>query len=365
MRSIRRFGLAVMLAAMSLGQGYAQEPQSADDGNPYKELAELRKEQLAEKDKEIDDLKGRIAKLEKQLKQSGGKDSEIEKLKKQIEKLNAALEQAKKDLETERTASKDANYKKQVEELTKERDDLKASLEKAATVAAEECAAKVSELQAQRDADAARIAELSAELDGLANFRKVWLRELAGTVDEKWLGKPYSEIDSAELERAYSQYEEFADTDPKVAEARDKMKKLLDEYRIYHNGMLCISQMYDREKVTEAYNEVKGLKGRVSGAKASELEPLFKKLSDYRVTVDIFKELIDAVDGMKSGSERHAAAKPLVMAVLNNKKEDIDAIKAIPWLAGQYEKYQKALETDCLGEDAAGISKRIKDLKTE
>ena len=95
-----------------------------------------------------------------------------------------------------------------------------------------------------------------------------------------------------------------------------------------------------------------------SGRKA-ELDALYQQLNDYGVTVGIFQDVIKAVDEIitKQNQVGHLddyqkkAVASLIQKELERQESEyeyITAIKAIPWLAAQYENYYQALMADFL-----------------
>ncbi len=317
-----------------------------------------------------DNVQYLVSKLKAEDSKSADLQSEIDRLKDEIGKLEVEngkltdkLKSAQDNLKREQEAGKAAAYRDEIKQLKDEIKSLETSsaselskqqyeAEKTQTALKQE----IDSLKEQRDKDALAITDLTKELESLNEFKAMWLAQLANGVEEKWLNKGYSAIDLSELKQEYVQYERFAEWDPKVAEARDKMKVLLNEVRIYVEGQRLIALKYDKKSVEETAEKLKGLavKGK-DQTKEEELELLYRKLDDYGIIIEIFQDIIAAVDKEISGTSSSLSAWPLVKAVIKQNEDNgsIAAIKDIPWLAEQYESYYEALRKDCLGNNPA------------
>lgn len=223
---------------------------------------------------------------------------------------------------------------------------------------------QINNLCVQHQKDSIKLSRLAEDLAQLGEFKAMWLSQLANGVDEKWLSKRYSEIALPDLEFDYKQYEQYASLDKKVADARDKLKRLLDEKQAYDMGFRLISTEYNASAIKDCLTRVKELVATVNDErKKEEFEVIIQKLENYRFTLEIFQEVIDAVEQQLMDQELHHAALPLAKSVIEKQEKDyeyISAIKDIPWLADQWEKYYKCLSKDCLG--ANPVRDRIKSL---
>ena len=333
----------MLLNAQSGNAGQAK----ADD--PYKEIYSLQKE--------LD-----------------GKQRDMASLQAKIDKLTAELEKAKEELKAEKNSGKSARIK-ELEKTVKQKDAQLAQMQKDSDATAKEAegksAAKVSQMEKQHEQDAQQILaltkqteDLRAELAQLGSFKKMWLQQLAESVDDKWLNKTYSQIDLGALEKACADYAEYAASDPKVKAAHDKLSALLKECKTYSEGLRCVSSPYDAATVQAAYGKVKALCDNTTGVRVGEVRKLAKQLSDYEVTVEIFRDVISAVDKQTEGMPSHKAAWPLVKATLDKQEKDngyISAINAIPWLDEMYKKYYDSLSKNCLAKN--GAADTIKSLR--
>lgn len=317
-----------------------------------------------------DNVQFLLRKLKTEESKSASLESEINNLKSKIDglqsengKLSAKLETAQENLKKEQEAGKGATYKNKIKQLNDTIKSLKAGNAKALKEQQDEAAnvqnglkQEIESLKDQHDKDASSIANLTKELETLNVFKAKWLAQLADDVDAKWLNKGYSAIDLSVLEQDYALYEQFAEWDPKVAVARDKIKILLAEMQIYAEGQRLIASKYDKVRVSEAAGKVKALIAQSKDqTKKEELELLYRKLDDYGITIKIFKKVIDAVDREIRGESSSSGAWPLAKVVIKQQEDDdsIAAIKNIPWLAEQYELYYEALRNNCLGENPA------------
>lgn len=315
---------------------------------------------IAQTDKETEEVYKENRTLRKTIDQ---KDSEIEKLQKENAKLAQNIEKVNADLRAEKESSKAADFKKQIAELKAENAELKKQLEEleAAAKNAKEAGEKASsaeivKLQEQHQKDQTKINELSKDLSELGNFRKMWLLQLAESVDEKWLSKSYSQIDIDALKKDYALYEEYSNSDVKVKDAYNKLTKLVQECEIYNEGKFCVENPYNGVFVFNALNKVKSLKGKASGSKGSEINTLYQQLDDYKATIEVFRDLIDAVDKVIAGMPNHKAAWPMAKATIDKMEKDdeyVTYINAIPWLSKQYAEYYKQLSTNCTAKNKA------------
>ena len=289
---------------------FAQDPSEPPTQAPMDSVSIL-KEQL-NKDKNV-----RTIKEQKE---------EIARLKKQVDSLNNRIKQLGKD-----TIQMINNHQKgiaQLQEQLKQNTDL--------------------------------IAQMKKDAESIEAFKGPWLAQLAHSVDTEWLNKTFQEIDSTLMEYAYSQYEAYASADPQVAEARDKMKPLVDAYAIYTQGKRAVESCYDAAVVTPLISQVDAMrKATTHSGRKAELDALYQQLNDYGVTVGIFQDVIKAVDEIitKQNQVGHLddyqkkAVASLIQKELERQEaeyEYITAIKAIPWLAAQYENYYQALMADFL-----------------
>ncbi len=306
---------------------------------------------------EVRILKKPVSDLEKELSK---KDKEIERLSAQLKKSKENNETLLDELTHEKVEGKSATNKAQIKHLEDSIKNILQSNEvlsrqmKADSVKlAKAYAAQINNLCVQHQKDSVELSRLTEELAQLGGFKAMWLSQLADGVDEKWLSKRYSEIALADLELDYKQYEQHASLDKKVADARDKLKRLLDEMQVYDMGVRLISTEYDASAIKDCLTRVKALVATVNDEqKKEEIRVILQKLDDYRITLKIFQKVIDAVEQQFTDQESHRAALPLAKSVIEKQEKDyeyISIIKDIPWLAKQWEEYYKCLSNDCLG----------------
>lgn len=303
-----------------------------------------------------DDLYKENYTLKKELEK---KNAEIKKLEDELVKIETERNKADSLLKAEKTTGKSKELKFQMQELEQENKRLKSELancssnvEKTINQQTKNCQEQITQLLQQHSKDSMEIASLRGDLSELSNFRKLWIAQLAESVNEKWLEKSYSQINMHELEIALKQYEEFASSDNKIADARDKLKVLLAECKIYNQGVHTVNAPYEKEQVNAIAVPLKNLRDKTTAPiKKQELSLLYWQLDNYGVTVEIFQDVIKAVDEQILGMNAHKAAWPLVKAVLDKQEKDdeyITAIKKIPWLSEQFSLYYKSLEKNCV-----------------
>jgi len=289
---------------------YAQDPTEPPTQAPTDSISIL-KEQL-NKDKNVQKIKEQ--------------KEEIASLKKQITALNARIKQMQKDSI----------------QAVKDRQGV------------------IEQLRNQFHQDSVKMAQQIATAEALEAFKGPWLAQLAQSVDTDWLSKTFQEIDPTQMEYVYNQYEAYASADPKVAEARDKMKPLVDAYAIYTQGMQAVDSCYDAAVVKPLVTKVNEVRNATTHpGRKTELDALYQQLNDYGVTVGIFQDVIKAVDEIitkqNQGGQLDDFQKKAVASLIQKELERqeteyeyISTIKAIPWLAAQYENYYQALMTDFL-----------------
>ena len=286
---------------------YAQDPTATPVQAPTDSVSILR-EQL-NKDKNV--------------KKINEQKEEITRLKKQVDSLNNRIKQLGKD-----TIQMIKNHQREI-----------------------------AQLQEQLKQNTDLIAQMKKDAESLEAFKGPWLAQLAESVDTEWLSKSFQEIDPTMMEYAYSQYEAYASADPKVAEARDKMKPLVDAYKTYIQGKQAVESPFDASVVTPLIAQVDAVrKATPHAGRKAELDGLYQQLNDYSATVKIFQQVITTVDGIISQQSQGGldtfmknAVKANIQKELDRQEsedENISAIKAIPWLATQYEAYYQTLMAD-------------------
>lgn len=321
---MKRITLLFLFPLLCSNAAFAQEDNSRDDvDNVYKENYNL-KEELEKKNKKIEELTKEIEKLTNEKKKKPSKDKK-EEGKKDLERKVAEL----RDTIAMLRAGNDEDVKEQY---------AKDSLQ-------------IAQLLAQQAKDKEEIERLSQELSSLNNFKGLWLLQLAESVDSEWMDKAYSQINPEKLEKDLSQFKEFAGSDEKVNNAYQKLQRLYDEYRVYAEGLKCVQSPYDGQKVSQAQSKVKNLMNKQSGDKQNDLNTVSKMLGDYKVNLEIFQDLLTAVNTAIEGQSTSKTAFPLAKVTIDEMEKDgesITCIKTIPWLKEQYEIYYKGLEDNCL-----------------
>lgn len=306
--------------------------------------------------KEIDDLNKRIEKLEKDTTKLY---SDLQKRDKRIEELTAAKNKADSLRRAERDANKSNTLKSEIENLKTQNKNLADTIESLRQEMAvvqsnvqDQANSTVVKLQEQIDSRDNKISELEKELDQLRPFREQYLAELAKSVDSKWLSKPYSKIDTTELQRTLSQMQQYASGNKNIKEAANKLKQLRQEKKLYEQGIAIINAPFDSKAIAAIQPKLDMLENNANSKdKKSELHELNKKIFNYEVTVEMFQELNEEVkQSLKErkpkdpGFAWDRCVAPLLDEDEN--KEIVEAIKEIPFLEKQYSKYCENLKKE-------------------
>ena len=298
---------------------FAQDNPTGGDDNPYKELYKLKMllddqdKALTKKDAEILRLQGEIAEL---------------KDKNRIK----ALEQ-------------------HVKSLTNDSISLSRQLQDALQAQASSQQQQADAWQQQHDKDLATIARLQNELEQLNEFRGQYLAQLASSVEDKWLNKLYSEIDMDELEADYALYDKFASIDKDVAAARNKLQPLLQNARLYQEGVQAVKSPYDKLRIGSLIPRISDLRKVTSNPnQKQELKNLFIQLDTYEYSLKTFQSLITDIETVISGLKTHAGALSLVEAKLKDTsiQADIAEIIKIPWLEDMYKAYLEEMQENSM-----------------
>lgn len=291
------------------------------------------------------------------------KDAQIKKLEDELSKMTDEKNRADSLLKEERAIGKSKDVKAQIQaleqknkQLKKDLDACSANIEQAVDKKAQESQTQILQLNQQHSNDSTTIESLKQELAELTSFRKMWLTQMAESVNEKWLEKPFSQIKLSELEGAIKQYEEFASADKRIADASMKLKSLLTDCQLYSQGIKVMNSPYDANLVKKIAFSIENLLSRTNDPdKSEELSDLSWQLDNYRTGVEIFQAVINAVDKQIEGQTSHRAASPLVKAVLEKQEKEngsITNIKKFPWLTEQFNLYQKDLERNSVAHSA-------------
>lgn len=287
-----------------------------------------------------------IQSLEKNLKD---RDETIGKLEIELAELKAENEQLDSALQAEIKEGKAAKYKKQIKQLKKDSLDLFQQMGTALEAMQQEHQKQIDIFADKHEKDSLAIVALQEELNGLEEFRIKWLAQLAESVDEKWLNKPYAAIDVTALEKDYAQYEQYAPMDAKVDEAKDKLTPFVVNTRLYQRGKEAVDTVYNAEVVNSLIEPMRTLRDSIpEGDNRDDVANLYWQLDNYAITIKIFQNVIKAVNKQVQGQSA-AGAWPLAEAELDKQEKEfeyISAIKDIPWLATQYDEYYKLLEKD-------------------
>lgn len=280
------------------------------------------------------------------------KDKTIENLNMVIDGLKRENAETTEQLNQEKKNDKVVQYLQIIKRLRKDSLDLAnqiVAMEQDAEIANNE---ELDKLATLHENDTRQIEELQNELEELEEFKGMYLAQMASSVNEKWLSKPYTELDMTDLEREYKQYEKYANVDRNVAEARDKLKPVLANCQLYNKAKDAVNNKYDANKVNALIKPMQALRDKEKDVKNKEnLKTVFRQLYSYDATIPIFQDVITAVNKSLVGQEQPKAAFMLAKATIEKMENEdgaITAIKDIPWLAKQFNIYYKALQKNCL-----------------
>jgi len=306
----------------------------------------------------------KVVKLQKEL---ADKDRTIENLNSVIEDLKNKNRELKSQIENELKDGKSAKYKQTIKRLRKDSTDLANQIVTIQGKHNNENNAEISRLSNLHEDDTRRIVELERELAQLNEFKGMFLTQMASGVEQKWLTKTYTEVNLAELEKEYKQYEKFADVDKKVASARDKLRNFILECRLYNRAKEAVYNEYNASNVNSLIAPMRTLRDKTQDSKnKDDLKTICRQLNNYQATVQIFQELIIAINKELNGQTQKNGAFKLVKATIDKQEREDEAITAIldiPWLAKQYEAYYDDLQKNCLAKNR--IAEKILSLRTE
>lgn len=315
--------------ALCLGSTYAQSKEAVDAQKQDEKAIQSFTEELEERDKTI------------------------EKLNLLLEKLETENEQLDSALQVEIKEGKAAKYKKQIKQLQKDSLALSQQMETELEAMRQEHQKQIDIFADKHEKDSLAIVALREELNGLEDFRVKWLAQLAESVNEKWLSKPFAAINVTALEKDYAQYEQYAPMDAKVAEAKDKLTPFVANARLYQRGKEAVDTVYNAEVVNSLIEPMRALRDSISeGDNRDDVANICWQLDNYAITIEIFQDVINAVnEGLQNivgtlEGESVAGAKDVAGAILKNQEEEyenISAIQLIPWLAKRYGIYEEAL----------------------
>ncbi len=288
-----------------------------------------------------------------------------------VDSISILKEQLNKDKNVQKIKEKDkeiANLKKQITALTARIEQMK----KDSTQAVEDRQVAIEQVRNQFRQDSLEMAQKISAAEALEAFKGPWLAQLAKSVDTDWLNKTFQEIDPSQMEYVYSQYEAYSSADPKVAEARDKMKPLMEAFTVYKQGKQAVESPFDASVVNPLIKQVSDLRDTTThlGRKA-ELDTLFEQLNYYSVAVEQFQNVIKAVDAIVSKQKPEDTDATMVelmkediqkaIDTLESSEESITTINSIPWLKLQYAEYHKTLMANIFAKNP--IRDMIMDLK--
>ena len=320
----------------------------------------------AEENDNEDNPNKQIVELQNALK---SKEKDIEKLNKTIEELNKKLGKVNGKGQ-QKAQREDKALEEQVQALRE--DSLRLAGEVKRLTPFEQEAA---ELKSRCHDDSVSMAEMRIrlnktenELESLNVFKTNYLEQMAASVEEKWLNKPYAQINSTEFKRDLDQYREYASSDKKIDEAYKKMQQLADNLTIYWQAKDAVEAPYDKRAIDNLLPRVNALKV-LDKQTMDEIKYVKWQLEYYSSVVVIFQEIIGKVNVVldKNRNSKSAAVWLLLdehLKQMNNDKS-LDYVNRIPWLSMQWKAYYDALKKNCLGDEPVKIAKQITDLKLD
>lgn len=317
------------------------------------------------------DLSKQINMLNKEI---ANKDKRISRLEAEVQKLQDALSVSDSLLRFEKEQSKTALLKKQIFDLQQDTAIISANFKsEIATIKAEDDET-IKTLKLQHKQDLHQIDSLKKELKNLEYVKKEMFAQMIANVDNIWMKEPFSTIDSVNLTNELKRYEKYSNEDKSVKTAYLKLQKLYDDFIVYKNSLKAVNSVYDSDNV----NRLKKLIAEICKTtqldqNKSDLKNLYNQLDDYKVTVEIFKEIIMSVDKRitteKSKPEPNIIGLTAsIVAFLEKQEKDykyISAINEIPYLSTLYADYESALKADCFSVKVTEIANKVKNINTD
>ena len=283
-----------------------------------------------------------------------------EQLKAMQEALNSAQKEAR-DLKTSQSAAKIQAAERRADELQKKLD--KANKDYGAMVAKKD--AEIAKLNQQitllkqqieeNNNTNGRIADAEAERDKYKQQLEAYMQRDV----QNWTAKPFSNINSSELESAVKSYEEGSDN-------RMKMDALLADFKKYQRAVDVLNSEYDAVKYREAETFVSQMSATATGQKKKELVELGTKLNLFMGYVQSFQELIAEVEYHINKNDWSSAKRVFKE---EKHKEILETVEeewkeGAPWLYDQFQQYKNLVTDEKKPKDAVfAAGAKIKSIK--
>lgn len=199
-----------------------------------------------------------------------------------------------------------------------------------------------------------QIAAMQTELNNLQIFKVKYLEQSADGIDENFIFKKFSQIDSLELESTCKILSDYAASSSKISAASRRLSDFKRDYLSYCEGRNAVNSPYNAAEVKRLFSVVSSLADRASNTdNKDELDTLAWQLNNYKSILGNFQKLItDVVDRrieLNPTNTWGAVKVELDMLI----KQKYSAIKDIPYLERKFQQYYEALEKDCFGDNPA------------
>lgn len=262
-----------------------------------------------------------------------------------LKKLNAKISQGQKDL----IDAKSCEMQVIIDSLNLELAD---------------CHKRIFSLEAENEQLTQNVAQADNELTKLEAFKRDYINNLANIYNSTWATKVFSQIDGNDLDKVIADCRQYVNEDKRISVTLTNLEELKEQYDAYLIGKNCLVSEYNREKVAQIGHRIGGyINNSVAPARKQELEDLYNKLRNYKLSVSSFQLLIKIIDEAIEDYTDQRQAWPMVEAILD-KDESIGRIKSIneiPWLSEQYEIYMQRLNENCTANNP--VHDRILGLK--
>ena len=289
------------------------------------------------------------------------KDAQIKRLTTQLQRAETARDQAEEELRQLRddNAKHVGDSKSLEDEIIRLQGEINSLQNELSRVQGESNTAfererqgyvnQIEQLSKQNTQFSDRIAALEKERAEMLVFRRQMVESKVKDVDTKWMNRPFAQINPAELDADLEFFNEFPKENG-VQAAIKKLNALKNSYLVYQDAVEVVNNPYDARKVAAITPKITALANSSSNAaNKKDLDTLAKQLKYYKESVQIFQEVIMAVDDQVKTRSNHVAALPFVEMELEKQAEyeNIDAINEVPWLARQYKDYVAGLKKNC------------------
>lgn len=197
------------------------------------------------------------------------------------------------------------------------------------------------------------IAALNCELEPLRPFRESQLTEKM-EYTEDWASTPFSELDTAALQRAMDECERYRGSNIEFERIAGELRQLQQDLQVYAKANNLIKSHYDKLTKEEVHQQLTELIARYENKpQKTELIVIDNQLHKYDGCIQAFQRLINKINEELKDS-REKANSVMATAILNiclddmEQKNDMQETRIIPYLSALLDKYVEALKKDPL-----------------